>query len=88
MSVTIDQKVKDINPEVVKWKWYPSLATWLDDILDEEEKETLHLLLDKGIQAEYLIMRLIDEADDAECLTSSINYVRDAKLFFIKRKGE
>jgi hypothetical protein len=83
----IDQEVKNICPEIVEWKFQPWLVTWLDGILDtKEEISALYSFLGNRADNENRILNLIESADDAECLTSSIGFVRDAKLFFLKRK--
>jgi murein endopeptidase len=83
----IDQKVKALYPNVDRLKWYPSLYTWLEDILEtEEDRELVHQMLGIKEHTEYLVMRLVKNSDDSECLTSSIDFVRDAKLFFIRRR--
>lgn len=96
--MNVDEKAKKIWDNVyigsgwykcslAELKWTPTIYTWLKDLFKtEEEREMLHQFLGRRDHAEYLIMQLVRESDEAECLTSSIDFIRDAKLYFIRSK--
>lgn len=66
------------------WKFSSALITWADDLVDTpEEKETLNRIIGIEGYLKFQALQSIKKADDIECLTSSIEFIRKAKEWFI-----